>query len=91
MTNLLDMAKAKKRLISALAKNRNVIGIGIGYATKNRQVTGEVALVVFVKRKLPLDAVAPECQIPQVFQKCRVDVVQYSPSRPCNCRSRHAG
>lgn len=82
---MLSIFKAKRALCSELAGNSNVLGVGIGYATKHALLTGEVAIVVFVKKKVHIERVPKELRIPSVFESFRVDVVEHTVARPCNC------
>jgi len=84
---MLTIFKAKRALCSELVGNANVLGVGVGYATKRALITGEIAIVVFVKKKLRVERVPQGQRIPTTFQSFRVDVVEHAVTRPCNCTS----
>jgi len=73
---MINLTLAKRELISLLRHNENVVGGGIGYATKCNQVTREIAIIIFVGKKLPLSRVELQARIPSAFHSYRVDVVE---------------
>jgi hypothetical protein len=78
---------AKRALHAQLAHKPNILGVGIGYATKRKLLTGEIAIVVFVNKKVRIELVPQALRIPSFFHSFRVDVVEHAVSRPCNCTS----
>ena len=84
--DMADLVNAKRELGALLARDGNVTGVGIGYATRGRRTTQEIAIIVFVRRKLPAHEVLQ--MIPVSHRSYRVDVVQYDAERPCNCGKR---
>jgi len=84
---MLSIFESKRALCSQLAGNSNVLGVGVGYATKRALITGEIAIVVFVKKKLRVERIPEELRIPTAFQSFRVDVVEHVVTRRCNCTS----
>ncbi len=84
---MLSIFKAKRALGLQLVRDTNVLGVGIGYATKRALLTGEIAIIVFVKKKLRIEHVPQELRIPTVFESFRVDVVEHRVNRPCKCSS----
>ena len=52
----------------------NVQGIGIGYKSVAGQQTKDLALIVMVDRKVPLEQLAPEDRIPERLDGVLVDV-----------------
>jgi hypothetical protein len=59
---------------SELMSRPNVVGIGTGLRQKNGKPTGEVAVVVMVKKKLPPSELLPENAIPAQIEGVPVDV-----------------
>jgi hypothetical protein len=57
-----------------LMRRANVVGVGIGLRRRQGKSTGEVALVVLVRRKLPRDMLAPEDVVPAEIEGVPVDV-----------------
>jgi hypothetical protein len=57
-----------------LLRRANVVGVGIGIRRRQGKSTGEVALVVLVRRKLPRDMLAPEDRVPAEIDGVPVDV-----------------
>ncbi|MFW5748176.1 MAG: hypothetical protein ACOCYT_01040 [Chloroflexota bacterium] len=52
----------------------NVVGIGIGYKTTSGEMTDQLALVVMVEKKIPLDELEPQQRIPAHIEGVTVDV-----------------
>lgn len=82
--------QAKRELASQLAQRKDVLGVGIGYASKRGSSTAEIAIVVFVRKKLRLESVPADLLLPSSFRNFRVDVVEHAVTRPCNCGSERA-
>jgi len=59
-----------------LLQKANVVGVGIGFAQRNRETTDQLCLVVMVSRKLPSEALSPEDVIPRELDGFPVDVQQ---------------
>jgi len=64
-----------------LAKQRytglpNVIGVGIGYKKRDRQDTDEPAVIFFVEKKMPAEALAIEERIPRRIGRNCTDVIE---------------
>ena len=57
-----------------LRKLANVVGVGVGLQMKGGKPTGDVAIVVLVRDKLPLEELAPEDVIPTQIDGVPVDV-----------------
>ncbi len=64
----------KKAHTSSLLKKANVVGVGIGLRERGGVRTDELALVVMVSRKVPLEELAPEDVIPATIDHVPVDV-----------------
>jgi hypothetical protein len=70
-----ERARAVKRAHeSELMSKANVVGVGVGMREKGGSRTDEVVLVVMVREKLPLSALAPEDVIPKQVDGVPVDV-----------------
>lgn len=72
-----QMAKAsavQAKYIDTLMQKANVVGVGVGLAKENDAYTQEVALVVMVEKKVPLEALALDDRIPSELDGVRVDV-----------------
>lgn len=52
----------------------NVIGTAIGQKITGDQPTGDLALIVLVRRKVPLEELRPEERIPATLEDVLVDV-----------------
>jgi hypothetical protein len=71
-----DVIKLIEDAKKAFYKDPNVIGVGVGERRKeNATRHGEVALIVYVKTKLPEGTVNPDYRIPASFQGMATDVV----------------
>jgi len=72
---------AYRRVQAALDKYKplllsipGVVGVGIGYATVQGQLTHEIALIVMVDQKRSAHEIPPEALIPAHVNGVRVDV-----------------
>jgi len=66
--------KVKEAHQDMLLGKANVVGVGIGFAQRGQQTTGEIALVVMVSRKLPREELDPKDLIPTEIDGVPVDV-----------------
>lgn len=57
-----------------LMRKANVVGVGIGLRQREGKYTGEVALIVSVTHKVPLDELDPWDVIPEEIDGVPVDV-----------------
>lgn len=57
-----------------LLSKPNVVGVAVGFRKKEGESTHSLALVVMVDRKLPLELLEPEHQIPIMIEDVPVDV-----------------
>lgn len=57
-----------------LMKKQHVVGVAVGMAKQQGKVTTDLALVVMVDQKMPLDALKPDDHIPSELDGVRVDV-----------------
>lgn len=65
---------AKRRHQVELMSKANVVGVGVGFELKGGQKTDTVAVVVMVRRKLPLAQLAPQDVLPEELDGVPVDV-----------------
>ncbi len=68
------LSEIQARYSDMLMAKANVIGVGLGYAQVNGELTDEPALVVLVQVKLPLSALQEEDVVPRELDEMRVDV-----------------
>jgi hypothetical protein len=59
---------------SELMSKPNVVGVGVGLREKAGQLTQEVALVVMVRKKVPLETLGAKDRIPAQLGGVPVDV-----------------
>ncbi len=57
-----------------LIDKQNVVGVAVGRAKQGGETTDELALVVLVEKKVPLDELSIEDRIPSELDGVRVDV-----------------
>lgn len=57
-----------------LLRKPNVVGVGIGFRQREGKLTDELAIVVSVTHKVPLEDLAPEDRIPGEIEGVPVDV-----------------
>jgi hypothetical protein len=65
---------AQAKYTDELMRKPNVVGVAVGLAKEGDQLTNDIALVVLVNKKVPLDQLAPEDRIPSRLDSVRVDV-----------------
>jgi hypothetical protein len=59
-----------------LLKKENVVGVGIGLRQKEGQLTGEVALIVMVQKKVSNSQLNPKDRIPAEINNVPIDVLE---------------
>lgn len=59
-----------------MLKKANVVGVGLGYRTREAQKTGEPAMLVFVTKKVPKQELQSGDLVPRSVQGSIVDVVE---------------
>jgi hypothetical protein len=78
--NLAALIQTKRDVAASFLAYPNVFGSGVGRRTARGDRTDELAIVVFVDRKLPLSALRPEEVLPRSIDgaggEVRVDVVE---------------
>jgi len=52
----------------------NVVGVGIGFRQRSGELTDELAIIVSVTHKVPMEDLAPEDRIPSEIEGVPVDV-----------------
>ena len=75
----MDMRKLLRSL--GVAKERytglpNVIGVGVGYKKRGRQDTDEPAILFFVEKKVPVNALGVDERVPRRIGRCCTDVIE---------------
>lgn len=77
----------KEKYQKELMSKANVVGVGVGYRQQGGIYTDEVALVVFVRTKLPMQQLAYEDVVPSQLDGYGVDVLEVGDVRPFNDRT----
>lgn len=67
-------AEVKARYEQSLLAKKNVVGVGIGIRKREGIYTGEVALIVMVRKKFPSAEVPVEDMLPEEIEGVPVDV-----------------
>jgi hypothetical protein len=68
------LTETQAKYSEMLMAKANVIGVGLGYAQVDGELTDVPAIVVLVEVKLPLAALQSEDIIPRELDEMRVDV-----------------
>lgn len=71
---LARIQEVKRRWEAELLRKANVVAVGVGYRQRGGHPTDELCLVVSVRRKVPLEQLAPEDRIPPEIDGVPVDV-----------------
>jgi hypothetical protein len=66
----------KEQMEHELLKKANVVGVGVGLRQRDGQLTGEVALIIMVQKKVSNSQLAPEDRIPAEINNVPVDVLE---------------
>jgi hypothetical protein len=69
-------SELKEQVQQELLKKANVVGIGVGLRQRGGELTGEVALIVMVRKKISNSILAPEDRIPAEINDVPVDVLE---------------
>jgi hypothetical protein len=72
--NIQKVREVKQAYEAELLSKANVIGVGIGLARKGSALTQETALIVLVRRKVPVSQLNPKDIIPRMIDGVLVDV-----------------
>lgn len=68
--------QAKRASEEVLIERPNAVAVGVGYKISNGVQTGELAVIVSVTRKVPLDELSPSAVVPRTVDGVRTDVVE---------------
>lgn len=68
------ITRAQDKHTEALLRLPNVIGTALGVKMVNDEPTGDLALVVLVRHKVPLESLQPDERIPATLDGVPVDV-----------------
>jgi hypothetical protein len=82
MSLIAQVQQAKSANQASLLTRPNVIGVGVGYKVSGSQPTGELCVVVLVRRKLPLVSLHEADLIPREVAGVRTDVFEVGDLRP---------
>lgn len=66
--------EVKKAYETELLSKANVVGVGVGLARRGTTLTKETALIVLVRRKVPVSQLDPKDIIPRMLDGVLVDV-----------------
>ncbi|HET7543095.1 MAG TPA: hypothetical protein VFK05_24650 [Polyangiaceae bacterium] len=75
MANEEDIVRVKRAAQDALLKLPGVVGVGVGPKISQSARTGELAIVVYVEKKLDLESIPVEHRIPSEIEGVKTDVV----------------
>ncbi len=73
-TELARVRAVKAAYEKELLQKANVVGVGIGFRQREGRFTDELAIVVSVTHKVPLEDLDPEARIPAEIEGVPVDV-----------------
>jgi hypothetical protein len=68
--------QVKETYVLDLLNKRNVVGVGLGYKISKGVNTGELGLIVSVKHKADVSALAAEDMVPKALNGVKTDVVE---------------
>ena len=68
--------QVKRNNVVTLMKMANVVAAGVGYKTSGDEQTGDLAVVVSVKKKLPLAQLAESDIVPKTIGSVKTDVIE---------------
>jgi hypothetical protein len=73
---IVQAQQVKGTYIYDLLAKQNVVGVGLGYKISEGESTGELSLVVSVRRKLPISALSLSDLVPKVLDGIKTDVLE---------------
>jgi hypothetical protein len=73
------LTKVQDKYADELMSKANVVAVGIGQKKVNGEYTDIPALTVMVRKKVPLNTLAPSDRIPNKLEGVEVDVVETGP------------
>jgi predicted nucleotidyltransferase len=68
------ITEIQAKYANELMKKANVVGVGIGLAKNGGKYSSDMALVVMVEKKVPLETLDEADRIPSEIEGVRVDV-----------------
>lgn len=71
-----EIKALKERFVQELMGKPNVVAVGVGYKIVGGKTTDELAIVVFVQRKVSAESLAPEELIPAQVEGVATDVIE---------------
>ncbi|TFH35626.1 MAG: hypothetical protein E4G99_06865 [Anaerolineales bacterium] len=74
--------EVKQRYQAEILAKANVVGIGVGYRSRKRALTEEVAIIVLVTQKQPRTELAAEDIVPSEIENVPVDVQEVGDISP---------
>ena len=89
MTLLNEIREIKNQYKSTILNLPNVCGIGIGYRIASGRTTGELTIMVLVRKKIPKAGLSAEALAPQELGGIRTDVLEIGDIRPLQARTDH--
>jgi hypothetical protein len=72
-------SELKDQMEEELLKKANVVGVGVGIRQRAGELTGEVALIVMVRKKVSNAMLDPEDRIPVEVNQVPIDVLEVGP------------
>ncbi|HLE13856.1 MAG TPA: hypothetical protein VI776_03835 [Anaerolineales bacterium] len=82
-----EVNQVKESVEAQIMSTPNVVGVGVGYEVSGGVPTGQIGVVVLVRRKLPLAALSPEAVLPKRVDSVPVDVVEVGELRAQQART----
>jgi hypothetical protein len=71
-----EVVQAKEANKEAILEKPNVVGVGVGFKRTDGRVTGELSVVVMVRKKLPIAGLEPQDVLPNQVDSVDVDVIE---------------
>lgn len=82
-----EIKKVLEQYKTGILSLPNVIGVGIGYRIAAGQMTGELSIMVLVRKKLPPAGLTAKALAPQEIEGIRTDVLEIGDIRPLLART----
>lgn len=87
MSVINEIKRIKEQYKSTVLKLPNVCGVGIGYRIVSRRMTGELTIMILVRKKIPKAGLTAEALAPQELGGIRTDVLEVGDLRPLQART----
>jgi hypothetical protein len=71
-----EVLQAKEANKEAILEKPNVVGVGVGIKRSDGAPTGEISVVVMVRKKLPVAGLEPQDVLPKQVDSVKVDVIE---------------